>query len=119
MPIWHSFGKFCNILFLHVIKPFYHPKLFIMSYENFPSGSTPPEVKPVQKKADYRNLIMGALVAGLLGTWGYIIYDKNQNKQVQTQLITQRDSSNSSNGQLQTELNDATAKIDMLKTTNA
>ena len=89
-----------------------------MSFENFPA-STPTEQKPVQKKSDYKNFALGALIVGLLGTWGYIIYDKNQTKQVQTQLTSQRDSANSSNGQLQQELNDATAKIDMLKSTNA
>ena len=89
-----------------------------MSFENFPASSTP-EPKPVQKKTDYRNIITGVLVVGLLGTWGYIIYDKNQNKQEKAVLTTQVDSANSSARTLQQELNDATAKIDMLKSTNA
>lgn len=88
-----------------------------MSFENFPSTS--PEPKPVQKKTDYRNLITGVLVAGLLGTWGYIIYDKNQHKQEKTVLTTQRDSASSTANTLQQELNDASAKIDMLKSTNS
>src|SRR5450432_2063361 len=89
-----------------------------MSYENFPASTTP-EPKPAPKKTDYRNVITGVLVAGLLGTWGYIIYDKNQNKLEKTVLTTQVDSANSSAKTLQQELNDETAKVDMLKSTNA
>ena len=90
-----------------------------MSFENFPSSTTPEQPKPVKKNNDYRNIITGVLVAALLGTWGYIIYDKNQVKQEKTQMTTQIDSTNSSNNQLQKELNDATSRIDMLKSTNA
>ena len=90
-----------------------------MSFENFPTSTTPPEQKPVKKKTDYRSLLTGGLVVALLGTWGYIIYFKNQTKQKETQQSVQIDSSNSANNQLQKELNDATARIDMLKSTNA
>ena len=91
-----------------------------MSFENFPTSSTPPvDPTPVKKTNDSRNIIIGVMVAALLGTWGYIIYDKNQVKQEKTLLTTQVDSTNSSNNLLQKELNDATARIDMLKSTNA
>jgi len=38
-----------------------------------------------EQKKDNRSLIYGLLIAALLGTWGYIIYDKSKtNEQVKT-----------------------------------
>ncbi|MDQ6756739.1 MAG: hypothetical protein M3004_07365, partial [Bacteroidota bacterium] len=88
-----------------------------MSYENFPAGTTPEE-KPTPKKNDYRTIATGILLVALLGTWGYIIWDKNQTKQEKQQLTTQIVASDSSKNQLQTELNDAVRRLDELKTTN-
>lgn len=45
------------------------------TYSNYPSAS--PETPKTEKK-DNRNIIYGALIIALLGTWGYIIYDKNK-----------------------------------------
>jgi predicted nucleic acid-binding Zn-ribbon protein len=51
------------------------------------------------KKKGNKNLLIGVLAAGLLGTWGYLLYDKNKasekldNTQIQaTNYMTQRDS---------------------------
>ena len=49
-----------------------------MAYENFPSAETPKQATPPQKNNNMRNLLTGGLLLALLGTWGYIIYDKNQ-----------------------------------------
>jgi nitrate reductase NapE component len=46
-----------------------------MSFENFPAGETPQQ-KPSPKKSDYRTILSGGLLVALLGTWGYIIWDK-------------------------------------------
>jgi hypothetical protein len=45
------------------------------TYSNYPSAS--PETPKTEKK-DNRNIIYGALIIALIGTWGYIIYDKNK-----------------------------------------
>jgi myosin heavy subunit len=89
-----------------------------MSFENFPAGTEPPQ-KPTPKKNDYRTILTGGLLVALLGTWGYIIWDKNKTSEKTEQLTTQIASSDSAKNELQSELNDATMRLDMLKTTNA
>jgi small-conductance mechanosensitive channel len=89
-----------------------------MSFENFPAG-TEPKQKPAPKKNDYRTILTGGLLVALLGTWGYIIWDKNKTNQKTQELTTQISTSDSAKNELQTELNDATMRLDMLKTTNA
>jgi vacuolar-type H+-ATPase subunit I/STV1 len=89
-----------------------------MSFENFPAG-TDPEQKPVPQKNNYRTILTGGLLVVLLGTWGYIIWDKNKTNQKTHELTTQIITSDSSKNELQSEFNDATMRLDMLKTTNA
>jgi len=55
-----------------------------MSTTNYPSAS--PQSQPPKK--DYRGLIIGLLAIGLLGTWGYLLYNNNN----QERLITTKDS---------------------------
>jgi len=88
-----------------------------MSFENFPAGETPPE-KPA-KRNDYRTILTGGLLIALLGSWGYIIWDKNKTTQKTQELTTQITTSDSSKNELQREFNDATLRLDMLKTTNS
>jgi hypothetical protein len=88
-----------------------------MSYENFPE-STPEEKPVVVKNNNNRNILTGILIVALLGTWGYIIYDKNKTKQEKQDLTTQLVNSDSSKNELQRELNDAALRLDMLKTSN-
>ena len=89
-----------------------------MSFENFPSG-TEPQQQPAPKKNDYRTILTGGLLVALLGTWGYIIWDKNKTNQKTQELSTQISTSDSAKNEIQRELNDATMRLDMLKTTNA
>lgn len=89
-----------------------------MSFENFPAG-TEPQQKPTPKKTDYRTILTGGLLVALLGTWGYIIWDKNKTNQKTRQLTTQITTSDSARNEIQRELNDATMRLDMLKTSNA
>jgi regulator of replication initiation timing len=46
-----------------------------MTETNYPSA-TPPQSQP-SKGRGTKNLVIGLLAAGLLGTWGYLLYDKN------------------------------------------
>ncbi len=86
-----------------------------MSYENFPETNT--GASPTPKNSN-RNILTGILIAALLGTWGYVIYDKNKSKQEKQDLTTQVVNSDSAKNELQRELNDAAARLDMLKTQN-
>lgn len=89
-----------------------------MSYENFPNGDVPEEQKAVTNNNN-RNILTAILVIVLLGTWGYIIWDKNKNRQEKTELTSQIVESDSSKNELQRELNDAAMRLDMLKTSNS
>jgi len=47
-----------------------------MTNTNYPSAS--PQNQPTApKKNGNKNLLIGILAAGLLGTWGYLLWDKN------------------------------------------
>ena len=89
-----------------------------MSFENFPEG-TEQKQTVIQKKNNTTPILIGGLLVALLATWGYIIWDKNQTNQKTQTLTTQITTSDSSKNELQSELNDATMRLDMLKTTNS
>ncbi len=105
-----------------------------MSYTNYPTAGSSPD-QP-QKSKDNRNLIYGALIVLLLGSWGYIVYDKSktheQIQEQQTQLtnttnekdsldnefksaLQRMDSLTGNNAQLQGKLTDKQAEIEKIK----
>jgi hypothetical protein len=91
-----------------------------MAYENFPEAEkTPQATPPPPQKNNLRNLLTGGLLLALLGTWGYIIYDKNKTKEVIQQKDTQLATTSSEKDELRKELDDATMKFDMIKTSSA
>jgi hypothetical protein len=92
-----------------------------MSFENFPkSEPSDPEFSARERSNNrLRNFLIGGLIIALLGTWGYIIWDKSKTKEEKQQLTTQIVNSDSSKNELQRELNDAAMRLDMLKTTNS
>ncbi len=68
-----------------------------MTNTNYPSAT--PQINLRTPNKSNKNLLIGILAAGLLGTWGYLLYDKNKSGEVmqvaQTQsenYMTQRDS---------------------------
>ncbi len=88
-----------------------------MNYENFPEAEKQTNIN-VPNKNSGRNILTAALVILLLGTWGYIIYDKNNTRQITEGLTTQIVNSDSSRNELQRELDDAALRLDALKTSN-
>src|SRR4051812_46401628 len=86
-----------------------------MSYTNYPSaGSSPSQDSP----KDSRKLIYGILIAALIGTWGYIVYDKSKSKETITQLQTQYSNVDSARNVVQQEYNEALARMDSLTGSN-
>jgi DNA repair exonuclease SbcCD ATPase subunit len=71
-----------------------------------------------KKNKSNKSLLLALLLIALLGTWGYIIWDKNNTKE----LITQKDNTISTTAsqrdELQKELEDATIRYDIIKTSN-
>ncbi len=93
-----------------------------MAFENLPQAENPKQEgfnKSTSSNKNMRTILTGALVVALLGTWGYIIYDKNQTKEVITQKETLIASTTSQKDELQKELEDAAMRYDMLKSSNS
>src|ERR1700712_388100 len=87
-----------------------------MSYSNYPSSTS--ENQPAGQPKDNRKLVYGILIAALVGTWGYIIYDKNKSGEKINQLTTQYTAADSSRSAVESEYNDALSRMDSLTGTN-
>lgn len=85
-----------------------------MSTTNYPSAT--PQSQPPKK--DYKNLVIGLLAAGFLGTWGYLLWNNNKQEQVQTQQQAQISKVTDEKGQLQKNFDDALVRLDSLTGTN-
>jgi predicted nucleic acid-binding Zn-ribbon protein len=85
-----------------------------MSTTNYPSAL--PQNDPPKK--DYKNLVIGLLAAGFLGTWGYVLYNNNKQDQVQQQQQTQIAKVTDEKGQIQKNFDDALVRLDSLTGTN-
>lgn len=84
-----------------------------MSYT--PQTSATPQPQPQQPKTtkkDDRKLIYGILITALLGTWGYIIWDKSKSNETVTNLQTEVATVDSSRDAIQQEYNDALSRLD-------
>ena len=81
---------------------------------NYPSAT--PQRQPPKK--DYKNLVIGLLAAGFLGTWGYLLWNNNKQEQVQTQQQAQISKVTDEKGQLQKNFDDALVRLDSLTGTN-
>ncbi len=90
-----------------------------MSYSNYPSSTGATGDQPEGKPKDNRTLIYGILIAALVGTWGYIIYDKNQTSNKIDQITSQYTTADSSRAAVEAEYNDALARMDSLTGDNA
>lgn len=89
-----------------------------MAFENFPSAENAPHTPP-PNKSDWRTFLTIALVVALLGTWGYIIWDKSNTKVAFLQKDTQYADVVTEKDTLQSLLDEATRRYDDLKTTKA
>jgi len=89
-----------------------------MSYTNYPSAGNTPAGQPNDSKKDNRKLIYGVLIVALLGTWGYIIYDKNKTNDNIAQLQTQTRTTENSRDSIQEQYNDIAQQFDTLKSNN-
>jgi hypothetical protein len=90
-----------------------------MAFENYPERTPNNSGINREEKNSLRNIVIGTLVVALLGTWGYIIYDKNKVIEKEAQKETVITTSSTQRDQLQKELEDAAMRYDELKTGNA
>jgi len=82
---------------------------------NYPSAN-PQNPEP---KKDNRGLIYGVLIAALLGTWGYIIFDKSKTKEMIQQKDNQYAQLDSSKNTVQKEYEDALLRLDAMTSSNS
>jgi len=90
-----------------------------MAFENFPSAASAPPTPPEAPKTDWRFFLTIGLVIALLGTWGYIIWDKSKQKESDQKKDFQYSSVVSEKDTLKNLLDEATMRYDALKTSNA
>lgn len=81
-----------------------------MSTSNYPSAT--PQNQPPRR--DSKNLIIGLLAVGILGTWGYFLWDKNNNDQKMTELQARYVSVDSSKNDLQRSFDASLSRLDSL-----
>jgi len=81
-----------------------------MSYNPEYSATNPQQQPP--RKRDDRKIIYGVLIAALLATWGYIIYDKSKSNESINQLQTQYTNVDSARNEVQAQYNEALARLD-------
>lgn len=90
-----------------------------MAFENFPTAESNAPA-PVKKSGfDWRSFLSVGLIVALLGTWGYIIWDKSKRTEEDLKkdakfsaVLTEKDT-------LQNLLDEATMRYDAMKTDNA
>lgn len=87
-----------------------------MADTNYPSSSTtPPANRP---NNNTRNILIGLLAAGLLGTWGYVLYDKNKTQETIQVKSAEISSATTARDSVQTIYNEALTRLDSLVGSN-
>ncbi|HEX2606097.1 MAG TPA: hypothetical protein VHK91_01915, partial [Flavisolibacter sp.] len=89
-----------------------------MANTNYPSADNSQNPNRPVRSNTTKNILIGVLAAGLLGTWAYFLYDKNDStKQIQVKTaeastaMTARDS-------IQIIYNDALTRLDSITGSN-
>ncbi|MBC7851760.1 MAG: hypothetical protein H7Y31_18600 [Chitinophagaceae bacterium] len=81
-----------------------------MSTSNYPSAT--PQSQPPRK--DSKNLIIALLAVGILGTWGYFLYDKNKSDKSLAQVQKEYVTVDSSKNELEKSYSAALGRLDSL-----
>ena len=84
-----------------------------MTNTNYPSATPTPQSQPVKNK-NTKNIVIGLLAAGLLGTWAYLLVEKSKAKKVETTLQTANTKVTDEYSNLQADFNSALARLDSI-----
>jgi hypothetical protein len=90
-----------------------------MSFENYPGSEQLIQPAASQPESKWHTYLTIVLIVALLGTWGYIIWDKSKARETIQQKELVITTTSSQRDQLQKELEDATRLYDMIKTGSA
>ncbi|RTL47355.1 MAG: hypothetical protein EKK39_14435 [Sphingobacteriales bacterium] len=85
---------------------------------SYTSPTENPQSQPSSSGRDNRKTFYGILIAALVLTWGYIIYDKSKTNDIISQKETQISTALTAKDSLQVLFNDASAKADSLTGSN-
>ena len=88
----------------------------MMANTNYPTTENPRTNPP--RNNNTKNILIGVLAAGLLGTWGYFLYDKNQSDETIQVTQTQANTAMSSRDSVQLLYNDALTRLDSITGNN-
>lgn len=89
-----------------------------MANTNYPSADTQstPNNRPGNNST--RNILIGLLAAGLLGTWGYVLYDKNKTTETIQVKAAEVTTATTGRDSVQTIYNEALTRLDSLTGSN-
>ena len=88
-----------------------------MTNTNYPSASVSTPSQPPKNKNN-KNIIIGVLAACLLGSWGYLLWDKNKSNEKIEQQQTQITSLDSAKTDIHREFDNALARLDSVTGAN-
>ncbi len=88
-----------------------------MANTNYPSAA-PQNQPPAPRNRAGKNLLIGLLAAGLLGTWGYLLWDKNKTGEKLQLTQTQSESYMSARDSLKLMYDEAEARLDSITGAN-
>ena len=88
----------------------------MMANTNYPTSENSHTNPP--KNNTTKNILIGVLAAGLLGTWGYFLYDKNKSDEQIQVSQTQANTAMTARDSVQLLYNDALTRLDSLTGNN-
>lgn len=89
-----------------------------MTNTNYPSATPPPSNQPPRNNRTGKNVLIGLLAAGLLGTWGYLLWDKNKTNEKIQYTETQSANYMSQRDSLKMMYDDAEMRLDSITGAN-
>ena len=88
-----------------------------MTDTNYPSA-TPSYQTPTTKSRNTKNIIIGLMAAALLGSWGYLLYDKNKAEKKDNDQIAQISKLTDEKNELQESFNASLNRLDSITGAN-
>ncbi|RYY88882.1 MAG: hypothetical protein EOO15_07805 [Chitinophagaceae bacterium] len=90
-----------------------------MANTNYPSANEPQQNRPVRTtNNNVKNIVIGVLAAGLLGTWAYFLKSKNESEDKISMTQSQASNAMSARDSVQLLYNDALTRLDSLTGNN-
>jgi predicted nuclease with TOPRIM domain len=116
LVFWHSFRHSAKKSKIQhqPFEKFSTLKSSTMANTNYPSSSPQPSSTPNNNNNTTRNVLIGLLAAGLLGTWGYVLYDKNKTEQTIQVKSAEVSTVTEARDSVQNIYNDALNRLDSL-----